>query len=37
MSKNTDEEKRFEVTDDGKLVDNEEHDADFEENLTFDG
>jgi len=27
---------QFDVTDDGKLVKDEETDADFEENLTFD-
>jgi hypothetical protein len=33
----TTEDKQFEVTDDGKLVKNDEQDADFEEDLTFDG
>jgi hypothetical protein len=28
---------RFSVTDDGKLIENDETRADFEENLTFDG
>jgi hypothetical protein len=27
----------FEITEDGKLVKEEEEEADFEENLTFDG
>lgn len=31
-----DEPGRFSVTDDGLLVKNDEQDADFEENLTFD-
>jgi hypothetical protein len=30
------DEKEFEITEDGKLVENDEQDADFEENLTFD-
>ena len=35
MSKNTADDK-FDVTEDGKLVENKETEANFEENLTFD-
>jgi len=31
------EESNFDITEDGKLVKNDEKDADFEEDLTFDG
>jgi len=37
MTQDTDDDKQFEVTDDGKLVKDDEQDADFEEDLTFDG
>lgn len=37
MTDKNDDEKRFEITEDGKLVQNEDEPADFEENLTFDG
>lgn len=30
-------ERDFEITDEGKLVESDENDADFEEDLTFDG
>ena len=35
MSENTADDK-FDVTEDGKLVENKETEANFEENLTFD-
>ena len=35
MSENTEDDK-FDVTEDGKLVENKETEANFEENLTFD-
>jgi hypothetical protein len=31
------DEQKFEVTEDGKLEKNEDHPANFEEDLTFDG
>lgn len=39
MSQKTDEteNREFEITEDGKLVKTDEEDADFEEDLTFDG
>lgn len=34
--KNTETDGRFDVTEDGKLVPNDEQPVDFEQNLTFD-
>jgi len=33
----TDEDQRFDVDEDGKLVKKDDHPVDFEEDLTFDG
>ena len=36
MTETTNDNARFDVTEDGKLVQNDNHPVDFEENLTFD-
>jgi hypothetical protein len=36
MTDTTNDDERFDVTEGGKLVQNDNHPADFEENLTFD-
>jgi len=36
MTDTTNDDARFDVTENGKLVQNDDHPVDFEENLTFD-